>query len=44
MEGSVYEKLFETSDIMSDAFELCVRHFQYVLNVSLFKERVGWSA
>ena len=31
---SIYEKLFETSDIMSDAFELCVGHF--MLDIFLF--------
>ena len=34
--GSVYEKLFETSDIMSDAFELCVGHFYFMLDIFLF--------
>ena len=34
--NSVYEKLFETSDIMSDAFELCVGHFHYLLDIFLF--------
>ena len=33
---SVYEKLFETSDIMSDAFELCVGHFHFMLDIFLF--------
>ena len=33
---SVYEKLFETSDIMSDAFEICVGHFRFVLDIFLF--------
>ena len=33
---SVYEKLFETSDIMSDAFELCVGHFHFMLVIFLF--------
>ena len=32
----VYEKLFETSDIMSDAFELCVGHFHFMLENFLF--------
>ena len=35
-QGSVYEKLFETSDIMSDAFKLCVGHFHFVLDFFLF--------
>ena len=34
--SSVYEKLFETSDIMSDAFELCVGHFHFMLDNFLF--------
>ena len=34
--SSVYEKLFETSDIMSDAFELCVGHFHFMLDIFLF--------
>ena len=34
--NSVYEKLFETSDIMSDAFELCVGHFHFMLDIFLF--------
>ena len=33
---SVYEKLFKTSDIMSDAFELCVGHFHFMLDIFLF--------
>ena len=33
---SVYEKLLETSDIMSDAFELCVGHFHFMLDFFLF--------
>ena len=38
-EGSVYEKLFETSDIMSDAFELCVGHFHFMLVIFLFNKK-----
>ena len=34
--ASVYEQLFETSDIMSNAFELCVRHFHFMLEKFLF--------
>ena len=34
--SSVYEKLVETSDIMSDAFELCVGHFHFMLDIFLF--------
>ena len=34
--SSVYEKLFETSDIMSGAFELCVGHFHFMLENFLF--------
>ena len=33
---SVYEKLFETSDIMSDASELSVGHFHFLLDIFLF--------
>ena len=36
---SVYEQLFETSDIMSDAFELCVGHFHFMLENFLFNIR-----
>ena len=32
---SVYENLFETSDRMSDAFQLCVGHFHFVLHFLL---------
>ena len=35
-ECNVYEKPFETSDIMSDAFELCVGHFHFKLDIFLF--------
>ena len=32
--SSVYEKLFETSDIMSDVSKLCAGHFQVVPDIS----------
>ena len=34
--NSEYEKRFETLDIMSDAFELCVGHFHFMLDIFLF--------
>ena len=41
---SVYENLFETSDIMSDAFELCVGHFHFLLDIFLFDIKTRGSA
>ena len=32
---SVYEKLFETSDIVSDVFKLCAGHFHILPDISL---------
>ena len=33
---SVYEKLFETPDIMSDVLELCVGHFHTLPDIFMF--------
>ena len=33
---SVYEKPFETSDIMSDVLELCVGHFHILPDIIMF--------
>ena len=33
---SVYENLFETSDIMSDVLGLCIRHFHILPDIIMF--------